>query len=49
MRPVGVISISNEEKSRFAISTAKQLNSSDKYVVELDVFHQLHCLVGTQT
>jgi hypothetical protein len=40
-----MISISAEEKSAFAESTAEDNTFPGRYVVELNVFHQLHCLV----
>jgi hypothetical protein len=41
----GMISISAEEKAAFPEDTAEDNLIPGRYVVELNVFHQLHCLV----
>jgi len=46
MLNVGVVSITEEEKSRLPFETAPNAFKKNEYVVELNVFHQLHCLHG---
>ncbi|KAM3074055.1 hypothetical protein ACMFMG_008668 [Clarireedia jacksonii] len=41
---VGIISITEQEKNRLPFDTAKNVFVENEYVVELNVFHQLHCL-----
>ncbi|KAF4622762.1 hypothetical protein G7Y89_g14265 [Cudoniella acicularis] len=41
---VGFVSITEDEKSGLLHETATDRHNPDNYVVELDVFHQLHCL-----
>ena len=42
---VGIVSITEEELSRLPFETAANVFVENEYVVELNVFHQLHCLV----
>jgi hypothetical protein len=42
---VGSVSITKEEKSRLPFDTAQNALRNGEYVVGLQVFHQLHCLV----
>lgn len=42
---VGIVSITEEENSRLPFETAPNLFKENEYVVELNIFHQLHCLV----
>jgi hypothetical protein len=44
---VGMISISAVENARLSESTARDQNAPDRFIAEPEVFHQLHCLVGT--
>jgi hypothetical protein len=41
---VGIISITEQEKNRLPFDTARNVFVENEYVVELNVFHQLHCL-----
>ena len=43
---VGIASISEKEESRLLNGSAKSQRNSREHVVELEVFHQLHCLVS---
>lgn len=43
---VGVSRITKEEASKLVNQTYRLPGDEDHYVVHLDVFHQLHCLVG---
>jgi len=42
---VGVSRITKEEASHLTNHTTRLPGDEDHYVVQLDVFHQLHCLV----
>ena len=42
---VGVVSISSQENTRLKNGTAFTRQDHSEYVVELEMFHQLHCLV----
>lgn len=42
---VGSTSITEEEKSRLPFDTAPNVLKGGEYVIGLQVFHQLHCLV----
>jgi hypothetical protein len=46
-RSVGFVSITENEKAGLLHDTATDHRNPNNYVVELDVFHQLHCLVCT--
>ncbi|KAL7798029.1 hypothetical protein V8C37DRAFT_418521 [Trichoderma ceciliae] len=41
---VGVVNISGEENSRLAVKSASTVKDPNKYMVQLEMFHQLHCL-----
>ncbi|KAF2095405.1 hypothetical protein NA57DRAFT_59418 [Rhizodiscina lignyota] len=41
---VGMVSISPEEHARMVHSSAKDIRNPGKYMTELNVFHELHCL-----
>lgn len=44
---VGVATVSAEEASKLVgDTTAKSRNNKQDYIVEISVFHQLHCLVS---
>ena len=43
---MGVVGISKEENSRLLNGTATAPKDPKQYVVEIELFHQLHCLVG---
>ena len=43
---MGIASISEKEDSRLLNGSAKSQRNSREHVVELEVFHQLHCLVS---
>lgn len=42
---VGISRITKEEASRLVNYTYRLPGDEDHYVIQLDVFHQLHCLV----
>lgn len=44
-KSVGVVTISSEENARLTNGSALVEGSSDTYMVELEMFHQFHCLV----
>lgn len=44
---VGVVTISSEENARLTNGSARVQGSSDTYMVELEMFHQFHCLVSS--
>ena len=44
---VGVVAISAAENDRLVEGSAKSQRNKNEYVVELEVFHQLHCLVSS--
>lgn len=46
---VGIISITAEEYDRFLGLTAPDRRNDGRYVVVLDMFHQLHCVVSNLT
>ena len=46
---VGIISITAEEHDRFHGPTAPDRRNDGRYVVVLDMFHQLHCVVSNLT
>jgi len=46
MLNVGIVSITEEEKARLPFDTAPNIFKENEYVVELNIFHQLHCLHG---
>lgn len=46
---VGVVGISKQENSRLLNGTATARKDQKQYVVELELFHQLHCLVRTRS
>ncbi|KAK2008960.1 hypothetical protein LZ32DRAFT_684246 [Colletotrichum eremochloae] len=41
---VGVVAISEQESSRITNGTASAVGDSKKHIVELEMFHQFHCL-----
>lgn len=43
--PAGVVAISGAERSRLVNGTAATRGDPQVYMVELEMFHQLHCLV----
>jgi hypothetical protein len=44
---VGMVSISDRENDRLpGVGSAEVRHRSDRHVVQPEVFHQLHCLVG---
>lgn len=45
---VGIVSISEEELRRLPGGTAVSPKQPNAYVVELEMFHQLHCLVSVR-
>jgi hypothetical protein len=45
---VGVVSISKKELKRLPGGTAVNRAEPNTYVVELEMFHQLHCLVSVR-
>lgn len=44
MKIVGISSISGAEATDLPNKTSAVPNQTDEFVIELDVFHQLHCL-----
>ena len=44
---VGIASISEKEDSKLVNGSAKSRRNPQEHIVELEVFHQLHCLVST--
>ena len=46
---VGVVEISKQENSRLLNGTATARKDQKQYVVELELFHQLHCLVRVRS
>ena len=45
---VGIVSISEKEDSRLLNGSANSRANPQEHIVELEVFHQLHCLVSVQ-
>lgn len=43
---VGIVSIHEDEAARLPGGTARSAVNPNEYVVELEMFHQLHCLVS---
>ncbi|KAH8812841.1 hypothetical protein F5884DRAFT_856135 [Xylogone sp. PMI_703] len=46
MLNVGIVSITERERDRLPYETAANIYRNNEYVVEMNVFHQLHCLHG---
>lgn len=46
---VGVIAINEQENSRLINGTAPTMQDPKSHIVELEMFHQLHCLVSPRT
>lgn len=47
MELAGVISISGEENAKLVNGSAASRKNPQQYIVELELFHQIHCLVGS--
>lgn len=45
-KSVGVVAVTEQESSRITNGTASAVGDSKKHIVELEMFHQFHCLVG---
>jgi hypothetical protein len=43
---IGISQITQEEADKLEDKTSPIAGHEDFYYIELDVFHQLHCLVG---
>lgn len=44
---VGVVSLTEDEMKRLPGGTAPNRYNGSEYIVELEMFHQLHCLVNS--
>lgn len=43
---VGMVVITKEEHQQLNVETTHLVGDDDNYLVTIEVFHQLHCLVG---